>query len=71
VGIISKELLSLEIEFGKLVPKGSIHENQIFILKKIIHETIFSNVIDFFLHRMTHAKSAKETWDNFYATFEK
>jgi hypothetical protein len=42
-----------------------------FSFKKIkIHETIFSNVIDFLLHHTTHAKSAKGTWDNFYATFE-
>jgi Na+/H+ antiporter NhaB len=40
-------------------------------LKIYIHERIFSNVIDFLLHHMTHAKSAKETWNNFYATFEK
>jgi len=35
VGIISKELLSIEIEFGKLVSKGSIHEHHFSLKEKV------------------------------------
>jgi hypothetical protein len=45
VGIISKELLSIEIEFGKLVSKGSIHEHQFFIKRKILFMKQYSQML--------------------------
>ncbi len=62
--------MPLYVEFG--VPKGSIHELHMFMKKyKLVHRTIFLNIVDFLLHHPTHAKSAKNIWDNLYATFEK
>ncbi len=45
VGIISKDLLSLETEFGKLVPKGSIHEHQFFIKRKKLFMKQYSRML--------------------------
>jgi hypothetical protein len=62
--------LPLYIEFG--VPKGSIHELRVFMKKyKLVHRTILLNIIDFLLHHAKNAKSAKDIWDNLYATFER
>ncbi len=70
MGIISKELLSLETGFGKLCPRGSIHEHQFFIKRKSLFIKQYSQMLLIFSCIIQHAKSAKETWDNFYATFE-
>jgi hypothetical protein len=79
--IILGELLLLKVEFGKIVPKGGTLEHCLFIKKdkissnliilKLAHGTIFLNVVDFLLHHVTCAKTTKNAWDKFYATFER
>jgi hypothetical protein len=38
---------------------------------KLACGTIFLNVVDFLLHHVTHATTAKDAWDNLCATFER
>jgi len=33
--------------------------------------TILLNVVESLLHHVTRVETAKDAWDNFYATFEK
>ncbi len=79
--IILGELLLLKVEFGKIAPKGGTLKHCLFIKKdkissnlfipKLVCGTIFLNVIDSLLHHVTCAKTTKNAWDNFCATFEK
>jgi hypothetical protein len=79
--IILGELLLLKVEFGKIVPRGGTLEHCLFIKKdkissnliilKLVHGTIFLNVVDSLLHHVTCAKTTKNAWDNFYATIER
>jgi hypothetical protein len=69
--IASRELLPLEVEFGKVVPKGSILKHYLFMKKdEFIHETIILNVDSSLLHHVTCAKIAKDAWDNLCATIQ-
>jgi hypothetical protein len=53
-----RRVIVFYIEFG--VPKGSIHELCMFMKKyKLVHRTIFLNIIDFLSYHATHAKSEK------------
>jgi hypothetical protein len=58
--MILGEILPLDIESGKFVLEGSIHKYHIFMTKyKLVHETIFLNIVLLLLHHVAHAKSAK------------
>jgi hypothetical protein len=47
-------------------------EHCLFMKKeKLVHGTVFLNVINFLLHYVACTKIAKDVWDNFCATFEK
>jgi hypothetical protein len=39
--------------------------------EKLVCGTILLNVVDSLLHHVARVEIAKDTWDNFYATFEK
>ncbi len=66
------KLLHPKVEFGEIIPKGGILEHCLFMKKdKLVHGTIFLNVVDSLLHYVTCTKIAKDVWDNFCATFEK
>ncbi len=69
--IISRKLLPSKIEFEKITLK------EVFIniacsckKNKLVHGTMFSNVVDSLLHHVTCVKNAKQAWDNLCATFE-
>lgn len=66
-----KRVIVTRLNLENLFPKEAFVNINFSLNFLFIHETIFSNVIDFLLHHTTHAKSAKKTWDNFYETFEK
>jgi hypothetical protein len=53
--IISGKLLSLDIKFQGIVLEGNTYGHCTFMKKnKLVHETIFLNVVDFMLHHVTH-----------------
>jgi hypothetical protein len=55
-----REVLPLDIEFGKKIPKGSTHKHHIFMKKyKLVHAIIFLNIVLLLLHHVAHAKSSK------------
>jgi hypothetical protein len=69
--ITSRKLLPLEVEFGKIVLKGSILKHCLFMKKdKFVHETIILNVVGSLLHHVACAKIAKDAWDNLCATIK-
>lgn len=55
------ELLPPRIKFGKIVPKGGIHDRQMCMKKdKLACGTIFLNVVDSMLDHVACVKSAKK-----------
>jgi hypothetical protein len=65
-------LLHPKVEFGDIVPEGSTLEHCLFMKKdKLVHGTLFLNVVDSLLHNVACTEIAKDVWDNFCATFEK
>ncbi len=69
--ITSRELLPLEVEFGKIVLKGGIFKHCLFMkMDKFVHETIILNVVDSLLHHVACEKITKYTWDNLFATIK-
>ncbi len=60
------------IKFGKIVPKGGIHDHQMCMKKdKLACGTRFLNVVDSILDHVARVKSAKKTWANLFVTFER
>ncbi len=69
--IISRMLLSSKIEFEKIILEGGVHKHHMFMQKnKLVHGTMFLNVVDSLLHHVACVKNAKQAWDNLCATFE-
>ncbi len=61
-----------KVEFGKIIFEGGNFEYRLFIKKdKLVHQTIFLNVVDFLLYHVAHAETIKNAWDNLYVTFGK
>jgi hypothetical protein len=56
----SKELLSIKIEFGKLVPKGSIHEHQFFIKRKSLFMKQYSKMLLIFSCIIRHMQRVQK-----------
>ncbi len=53
--IVLGKLLSLDIKFQGIVLEVNSYEHCMFMKKnKLVHETIFLNVVDFMLHHVTH-----------------
>ncbi len=54
-----------EVEFEKNDFEGGIFEQCLFMKKdKLVHGTIFLNVVDYWLHDVTCVETAKDAWDN-------
>jgi hypothetical protein len=41
------------------------------MVKELAQRTILLNVIDFLFHHVACARTSKDAWDNFCATFER
>ncbi len=64
-------LLPSKIEFEKIILEGGVHKRCMFMQKnKLVHGTMFLNVIDFLLHHVACVKNTKQAWDNLCAPFE-
>jgi len=64
--------LPSKVEFGKIIFEGGNFEYRLFIKKdKLVHQTIFLNVVDLFLHHVAHAETIKNARDILYVTFER
>ncbi len=64
--------MSLEVEFGEIVPKGGTLEYYLFMKKdRLACGTILLNVINPLLYHVACAKIAKDAWDNLCATCER
>jgi len=64
--ITLRELLPSKIELGKFVFKWNNHEHHMFMKKnKLVHKTIFLNVVKFFSH-LQHMQKLKKKFGTTY-----